>query len=170
MRPQDVVILLKRVSAASRSITNSQMAKELGISASEVSESLERSRIARLIDSRKQRVNILALQEFMVHGLKYIFPAYPQSKVRGIATAISAPPMNQLIQSGKEVYVWQDSKGDLRGESITPLYKTVPMAVKEDTTLYKLLALTDVFRMGRAREIEIAKKELSAILSKYGEQ
>ncbi len=170
MRPQDVVILLKKVSAASRSITNSQMAKELGISASEVSESLERSRIARLIDSRKQRVNILALQEFMVHGLKYIFPAYPQSKVRGIATAISAPPMNQLIQSGKEVYVWQDSKGDLRGESITPLYKTVPMAVKEDTTLYKLLALTDVFRMGRAREIEIAKKELSAILSKYGEQ
>ncbi|MGM9873158.1 MAG: hypothetical protein ACI30X_06855 [Muribaculaceae bacterium] len=146
------------------------MAKELGISASEVSESLERSRIARLIDSRKQRVNILALQEFIVHGLKYIFPAYPQSKVRGIATAISAPPMNQLIQSGKEVYVWQDSKGDLRGESITPLYKTVPMAVKEDTTLYKLLALTDVFRMGRAREIEIAKKELSAILSKYGEQ
>lgn len=170
MRPQDVVILLKKVSAASRSITNSQMAKELGISASEVSESLERSRIARLIDSRKQRVNILALQEFMVHGLKYIFPAYPQSKVRGIATAISAPPMNQLIQSGKEVYVWQDSKGDLRGESITPLYKTVPMAVKEDTTLYKLLALTDVFRMGRAREIEIAKKELSAILSKYEEQ
>lgn len=170
MRPQDVVILLKKVSAASRSITNSQMAKELGISASEVSESLERSRIARLIDSRKQRVNILALQEFMVHGLKYIFPAYPQSKVRGIATAISAPPMNQLIQSGKEVYVWQDSKGDLRGESITPLYKTVPMAVKEDTTLYKLLALTDVFRMGRAREIEIAKNELSAILSKYGEQ
>lgn len=170
MRPQDVVILLKKVSAASRSITNSQMAKELGISASEVSESLERSRIARLIDSRKQRVNILALQEFIVHGLKYIFPAYPQSKVRGIATAISAPPMNQLIQSGKEVYVWQDSKGDLRGESITPLYKTVPMAVKEDTTLYKLLALTDVFRMGRAREIEIAKNELSAILSKYGEQ
>lgn len=170
MRPQDVVILLKKVSAANRSITNSQMAKELGISASEVSESLERSRIARLIDSRKQRVNILALQEFIVHGLKYIFPAYPQSKVRGIATAISAPPMNQLIQSGKEVYVWQDSKGDLRGESITPLYKTVPMAVKEDTTLYKLLALTDVFRMGRAREIEIAKNELSAILSKYGEQ
>ncbi len=170
MRPQDVVILLKKVSAAGRSITNSQMAKELGISASEVSESLERSRIARLIDSRKQRVNILALQEFIVHGLKYIFPAYPQSKVRGIATAISAPPMNQLIQSGKEVYVWQDSKGDLRGESITPLYKTVPMAVKEDTTLYKLLALTDVFRMGRAREIEIAKNELSAILSKYGEQ
>lgn len=170
MRPQDVVILLKKVSAASRSITNSQMAKELGISASEVSESLERSRIARLIDSRKQRVNILALQEFIVHGLKYIFPAYPQSKVRGIATAISAPPMNQLIQSGKEVYVWQDSRGDLRGESITPLYKTVPMAVKEDTTLYKLLALTDVFRMGRAREIEIAKNELSAILSKYGEQ
>ncbi|MGM9859574.1 MAG: hypothetical protein ACI31C_02340 [Muribaculaceae bacterium] len=146
------------------------MAKELGISASEVSESLERSRIARLIDSRKQRVNILALQEFIVHGLKYIFPAYPQSKVRGIATAISAPPMNQLIQSGKEVYVWRDSKGDLRGESITPLYKTVPMAVKVDTTLYKLLALTDVFRMGRAREIEIAKNELSAILSKYGEQ
>lgn len=48
-------------------MTNAQIAKELGISASEVSEALERCRIARVIDNLKQRVNILALKEFMVH-------------------------------------------------------------------------------------------------------
>lgn len=75
MRPQDIVILLKKVTLTGRGMTNAQIAKELGISASEVSEALERCRIARLIDNRKQRVNILALKEFMVHGLKYVFIA-----------------------------------------------------------------------------------------------
>ena len=78
MRPQDIVILLKKVTLAGRGMTNAQIAKELGISASEVSEALERCRIARLIDNLKQRVNILALKEFMVHGLKYVFPVQPQ--------------------------------------------------------------------------------------------
>ena len=97
MRPQDVVILLKKVTPIGRSMTNAQVAKDLGISASEVSEALERCRIARLMDNAKHRVNILALKEFLIHGLKYVFPAQPQAKVRGIATSISAPPMNDKI-------------------------------------------------------------------------
>ncbi len=167
MRPQDVVILLKKVSSVGRNITNAQIAKELGISASEVSEALERCRIARMIDNLKQRVNILALKEFLIHGLKYVFPVQPQAKVRGIATAISAPPMNDKILSGNEVYVWPDSKGNIRGECITPLYRTVPEAVKIDPVLYRLLAIADVFRIGRTREVELAKIELDVIFNNY---
>lgn len=167
MRPQDIVILLKKVTFAGQGMTNAQIAKELGISASEVSEALERCRIARLIDNLKQRVNILALKEFLIHGLKYVFPVQPQSKVRGIATAISAPPMNEKILSEKDVYVWPDAKGNVRGEAITPLYRTVPEAVRIDPMLHSLLAIADVFRIGRTREVELAKVELDVILSTY---
>lgn len=167
MRPQDVVILLKKVTLSGRGMTHAQIAKELRISASEVSEALERCRIARLVDNLKQYVNILALKEFLVHGLKYVFPVQPQAKVRGIATAISAPPMNQKILSDKDVYVWPDAKGNIRGEAITPLYRTVPEAVKIDPMLHSLLAIADIFRIGRTREVELAKVELDAIFNSY---
>lgn len=41
MRPQDIVILLKKVTLIGREMTNAQVAKDLGISASEVSEALD---------------------------------------------------------------------------------------------------------------------------------
>lgn len=148
-------------------MTNAQVAKELCISASEVSEALERSRIARLVDNTKQCVNILALKEFLIHGLKYVFPVQPQSNVRGVVTAVSAPPLCDRVQSGKVNYVWPDAKGNVRGEAVTPLYRTVPMAVRNDAMLHSLLAIADTFRIGRAREVEIAKEELDTMLSTY---
>lgn len=170
MRPQDIVILLKKVTNKGRQLLNGQIAKELGISASEVSEALERCRIARLVDNSKQHVNILALTEFLVHGLKYAFPVQPQNVVRGIATAISASPMKEKIVAGKEQYVWPYAKGDMRGAAIAPLYKTVPTAVAGDSMLYSLLTLVDTLRIGRAREVEIARAELNNILSGYDVQ
>lgn len=167
MRPQDIVILLKKITEKGRNLLNGQIAKELGISASEVSEALERCRIARLVDQTKQKVNILALEEFLIHGLKYVFPVQPQGIVRGIATAISAAPIKEKIVASTEQYVWPDPIGKNRGASITPLYKTVPMAVASDDMLYKLLVIADTLRIGRAREVEIAKVELNKILSTY---
>lgn len=167
MRPQDIVILLKKITKNGRTLLNGQVAKELGISASEVSEALERCRIAKLVDNSKSRVNILALEEFLLHGLKYVYPAQPQVIVRGIATAISASPMKEKIISNNEQYVWPDAKGNMRGAAITPLYKTVTTAVKTDEMLYHLLALADTLRIGRAREVEIAKVELRNIFSDY---
>lgn len=167
MRPQDIVILLKKITDQGRKLLNVQLAKELGISASEVSEALERSRLARLVDNAKRRVNVLALEEFLIHGLKYVFPVQPQSIVRGIATAVSASPMKEKIITGREQYVWPYAKGNIRGAAITPLYKTVPAAVESDEMLYHLLTLVDTLRIGRAREVEIAKVELKKLLSTY---
>lgn len=167
MRPQDIVILLKKITIKGRNMTNAQIAQDLGISASEVSEALERCRIARLIDNAKHRVNLMALKEFLIHGLKYVFPAQPQAKVRGIPTAISASPVADKIASVTENYVWPSKDGDIRGESITPLYRTVPMAVRNDSMLYNLLAIADIFRIGRTREVTIAENELDAIFDTY---
>lgn len=170
MRPQDIVILLKLISSKGKGLTNKEMAKELQISASEFSEALERCKDAKLLDHTKKIVNTLALNEFVVHGIKYVFPISPQGIVRGIPTSISAPFLSDKIDAGKEFYVWSSSKGKIRGEEIKPLYKTVPDASINDTELYELLILIDVFRMGRIREVELAKEIWNKKLEKYNER
>lgn len=56
--------------------------------------------------------------------------------------------------------MWPSNQGDIRGQAIQPLYRTVPAAAKSDGQLYELLALTDAIRVGRAREVALAIKEL----------
>ena len=45
-----------------------------------------------------------------------------------------------------------------------PVHKAVPVAVKQDSSLYELLALVDAIRGGRAREKEAARKEIWKML------
>jgi hypothetical protein len=79
--------------------------------------------------------------------------------VRGVATAHSASPLNNIIES-EEAYVWPYGKGELRGQSIEPLHPNVPEACLRDENFYELMALCDVLRVGRAREKNIAVEEL----------
>ena len=79
--------------------------------------------------------------------------------VRGIPTAHSALPLNKEIQSN-ESYVWSYAEGKVRGQSIEPLHKSVPVASLKDKKLYELLALTDALRVGKVREKNIAMEEL----------
>lgn len=164
MRPQDVVILLKKITPQGKAMLNKEIASSLGISASEVSESLERSRVAKLVDQSKQSVHTLALREFIIHGLKYAFPAPLGSTVRGIPTAASASPIKEELTSSADMIVWPYCKGTARGMAIEPLYKSVPIAVQNDNELYQLLTIADTFRIGRAREIDIATTKLDQYL------
>ena len=160
MRPQDIVILLKLSILDSKILRFSNIAEALFISASEVSESLERSRMAGLVSEDKREVYKESLIEFLQGGLKYVFPAIPGSTVRGMPTAHSAPPLNGIIASQSDVFVWPFSKGTARGQSIIPLYKTVPAASQMDSKLYELLALSDAVRVGNVREVKLAIEEL----------
>lgn len=159
MSPLDVVVLLKIVTYATTSWKQEQLAATLHISQSEVSKSLVRSKYAGLVDVTGKKVMKLALVEFLQNGVKYTFPQRPGAIVRGIATAHSAAPLNNIIKSD-EHYVWPSGKGNLRGQAITPLYPSVVDAVQNDKLLHELLALVDAVRVGRAREKEIAIKEL----------
>ena len=161
MKAQDIVLLLKIISMQNDSWNQLQTAAALGMSQSEVSESVARSKYAGLLDSKGKKVMKLALIEFLQYGIRYVFPQKPGAIVRGIATAHSAAPLNTIIVS-KEHYVWPSGKGDLRGQAVTPLYPSVVEAVQKDTLLHELLALVDAIRMGRAREREIAFKELKS--------
>ncbi|HRW22300.1 MAG TPA: hypothetical protein P5509_10015 [Bacteroidales bacterium] len=160
MRPQDVLVLLKIIAIGNDNWFNSDLSKSLHISASEITEALNRCKIAGLIDSKKRIVHINSFKEFLIYGLKYVFPAEPGTMVKGIPTAHSAPPINQYISEGKDIYVWPFAKGTMRGQAIEPLYRTLPAVALEDQKLYELLSIVDTIRVGRAREIKIAKEEL----------
>ncbi|WP_299547438.1 hypothetical protein [Seonamhaeicola sp.] len=159
MSPQDIVVLLKITTYGNASWFQEQLAEALHISQSEISKSLVRSKFAGLIDTSGKKVFKMALLEFLQYGIRYVFPEQPGALVRGIPTAHSALPLSDIIVS-EEHYVWPSGKGKMRGQAITPLYPSVVDAVQNDESLHELLALVDALRVGRAREKEIAIKEL----------
>lgn len=160
MRPHDIVVLLKIIALRHDDWYNSDLSRSLMISSSEVSEVLNRCKIAGLIDSKKRKVNINSFKEFLIYGLKYVFPAEPGAIVKGIPTAHSASPIKEHISSGSDVYVWSSAKGTRRGQAIEPLFKSIPQIVQEDKLFYELLVIVDTIRIGKVREINIAKEEL----------
>jgi hypothetical protein len=164
MKPQDVVILTKILASQEQSWTQMSLSRDLGISQSEISEALHRSIHAGLIGSTSKQVNKLAFEEFLIHGLKYVFSVWPGMVTRGIPTAHSAPALKDEFMSDL-VYVWPYSKGEVRGEAIEPLYKSVPEAVQKDAKLYEYLSLIELLRVGKVREQEFAKNRLKQIIA-----
>jgi len=159
MRPQDVVLLLKILTIPAPGWQYRDLAASLYLSISEISESLNRSHIAGLIDESKRKVHRQALMEFIRYGLQYVFPQVPGTMVTGIPTAHSYPFYAQLFKSELN-YAWPDENGNMRGLLIQPLYASVVKAVKQDEQLYKLLASIDIIRVGRTRELKVAIEEL----------
>lgn len=164
MRPQDIVVLMKIVAQSNLEWRNIDLANAILLSPSEVSEALNRSKIAGLIDSKKKKVNINSFSEFLIYGIKYVFPIEPGAVVKGIPTAHSASPIKEYISSGQDDYVWPYVKGSHRGQAIEPLYKTLPLIVQQDKLFYELLTIVDTIRVGRVREIKIAIDELNTRL------
>jgi len=172
LMPQDIVFLLKLVAKGEQSWTYNSLAMELDISPSEVHYAAKRAVASRLgIKLGKQiRVHEQNLLEFLSHGIQYCF--YPEKGgiSRGMPTARAAAPLkDKFIAVDEMPPVWPDPDGEVRGESFTPLHKSVPKAAKKDGQLYVLLALVDAIRGGSAREKEAARKELDQRLSRYGE-
>lgn len=159
MKPQDVLLLLKVICVNNSKWNQKSIAQALEMSQSEISESVARCKYAGLLDPKGKIVMKLAFMEFLQFGLRYIFPQKPGAVVRGIPTSHSAPPLNSFFNS-TEHYVWPYGKGTVRGQSIVPLYSSVPLAALKDILLYELLALVDALRVGRAREKEMAIIEI----------
>jgi len=154
MRPHDVVVLLKIISLEDTWLSK-DLSTSLYISASEISESLNRSMIARLISPDKKKVFKSALLKFIENGLSFVFPAEAGALVRGIPTAHSAPILKNYFLSN-EIYVWPTLNGEAKGQAIAPLYPNQVLAVLQDEKLYNMLALADSIRIGKVREVEKA--------------
>ena len=169
LKPQDVVVLLKLVVLRKEEWTYQRLAVELSISQSEVHAAVRRAVAARLMSNptiATGRPIYAALLEFLVHGVKYAFPPKRGALTRGMPTGYAAPPLNKVIVGSSEPPpVWPFAEGTVRGEEFEPLYPSVPQAAARDSRLYELLALVDAVRDGRARERNLAAKDLEARLA-----
>ncbi len=146
------------------------LATSLGLSLSQVNASIERALQSKLMaktsGAQKPQAIKTAVAEFLVYGAKYSFPAEIGETTRGIPTGFaSAVLAKEIVGSNDLPPVWTYSGGNMRGYSASPLYKTVPMAVLQDDTLYALLALFDAIRIGRVRERTIAIEKIRALLA-----
>ena len=167
MRPQDIVILLKMTILNETQWTFAEIANALQISETEVSFAMERNKLAGLVSPDKRKVNKLALREFLIYGIKYVFPPQVGHLACGIATAHSASPVKEYISSENDHYVWAYYKGVKRGNIIRPLYDKIPKIVESQPELYALLTIIDTLRVGKKREIDIAINELDKRLNQY---
>jgi len=150
--------------------TYATLSKRIGISASECNEAVKRGLMCGLL--RKPRSGLhpvpatKALIEFLLYGLKYVFPAEEGTLARGIPTGFAAPVLSKkLFSAGEHIHVWPDAKGNASGLTLQPIHKSVSFAVRYDPILYELMALVDAVRFGKLREVKMAADELSKELS-----
>jgi hypothetical protein len=181
LHPQDVIVVLKLLTSrnANKQWTYSELSNDLAISASQVFRSVGRAESARLLNAPtvppppgfpehnphiRLWPNRNNLKEFLIHGIKYVFPVERGGPVRGVRTAEAAPPLDKFFPQDDFPMppVWPYPNGPVRGISFSPLYKNAPQAALRDPKLHELLALVDAIREGRAREREIAIRELTA--------
>jgi hypothetical protein len=171
LKPQDLLVLLKLLALDHGDWTYAALAVDLGMSPAEVHAAVKRAQAARLAVERDGKIvpAVSALNEFIAHGVPYVFIPDRGELTRGMATAHAAPPLKEAFASSAEPPpVWPDSEGNTRGMAFSPLYASVPKAARRDSKLYELLVLVDAVRGGRARERAMALKMLDERLKGYG--
>lgn len=184
LKPQDILVALKLVAIGrhkliaanaptGQSWTYASLAVELGMSPSEVHAATRRlfqsGLASQLSDPDGKHIPLaMQLEEFVLHGLRYVF--YPQrgEMTRGMATCHAAAPLrDHFAADDAPPPVWPDSNGNVRGQAFMPLYKSVPYAARNDAILYQLLVLVDGIRGGRARDRAIAAQLFKDEMRKY---
>lgn len=173
LKPQDLLVLLKLVALGRGPWTYAALAADLGMSSSEVHAAVKRTLAARLATERNGMIMpvVSTLNEFIAHGVPYVFVPDRGELTRGLPTAHAASPLKEALASSTEPPpVWPDPEGNVRGMAFSPLYASAPKAARRDAKLYELLALVDAVRGGRARERAVALKMLDERLKSYGAQ
>lgn len=168
LKPQDIVVITKILAKGEREWAQGSLAHELGMSPSEVNAGIKRACHAKLLRRKDNKVLPVrkSIEEFLVHGLKYVFPAERGEPTRGIPTAYASPFFQDvLLQDAELPPVWPDAEGEVKGYALNPLYKCVPFAVKQDQGLYQYMCIIDALRSGRVREVNAAKKLLQKALA-----
>ena len=156
-------------------MTFSALAESLLMSASEVFAATRRAAACHLLVERpapatgaaRYRPAALGLREFLISGLRYVFPTEPGRAVRGFRTAQDAPPLAaKLVRaSGDMPLVWPHPDGDTRGFSIKPIFRSAPDAARRDARLFAWLALADALRTGDARVRTLASAEVGKLVA-----
>lgn len=168
LKPQDLLVLLKVAAHPRQRWTYAALGEALSMSASETHASVKRAMVAGLAVSlgREGWVPVRpALLEFVLHGVRYVWPAIAGPAKRGVPTAFGAEPLASLLNApSTEAPVWAHAEGRAKGPTLSPLYRSAPKAALADPELHRLLALLDAVRSGRARERAMAAELLTTAL------
>ena len=168
LKPQDIVLALKLVALGGAEWTQPGVARALHMSAGEVNHGLKRLAACHLYVAAERRIVRASLQELLVSGLRYVFPAQLGLIGDGMPTAFSVGSLADQLRLGDEdrvVWLAAGAAATARGRVIDPLYPSAPLAAAEDPKLHELLALADTLRIGRARERALARTELQKRLA-----
>ena len=114
MKPQDILVVLKIQSLSDEAVDSSvacpqrMLAEMTGLSLSEVNAACRRLEEVGLLAPERRRVVRSALLEFLVHGLKYVFPVTVGKASRGMPTGYAAAPLRELFltSAGEMPPVW----------------------------------------------------------------
>ena len=173
LKPQDLLVVLKMLARGRDSAwTYNGLAVELGMSPSEVHAGVKRAIRARLAradgGSCPARPVVRPVEEFVFYGVPHVFIPDQGGETRGIPTAWAAPLLRESLVGGSAPPpVWPHPEGTSRGYEFSPLYRAAPEAALRDERLYNLLTLLDVFRMGRAREVKMARELFRDLIREY---
>jgi len=137
---------------------------ELGLSKSAVANSLQRLRELDLVKDGPsgRRVNKLLLRDCLEHASRWIAPAHVGDFELGLPTAHATESFKQKLTGDEDPVVMPLPHGPMRGRAVSPLHPLAPAAAAKDAKLYRLLAIVDAFRIGRARDRQLAVAELRA--------
>lgn len=172
LKPQDVLVVLKLLVAPERR-SYGELAAELGMSASEVHAATKRATRAQLLVELDGGLVTMRrnLREFLVHGIRYVFVPELGAACRGVVTGFEALQERHRIGlvPREAPRVWPHPEGSARGESVQPLYRSVPEAALRDRQLHAALAIVDELRLGRTRERKEAARLLDALMEVAGD-
>jgi DNA-binding MarR family transcriptional regulator len=166
IQPGDVLVAAKlAVSDSSASVR--QLEQELGMSKSSVANAIRRLRELDLVKDDAggvRRVNRLALRDFFEHAVRWIAPAKVGDFELGLPTAHASEAMADKLSGDDDPVVMPLPHGPVRGRAVTPIHPRAPQAAAKDPKLRSLLAIVDAFRIGGARQREVARVALLACL------
>lgn len=160
LKPHDLMTVLKLVSIGATQWSYRDLSEAVGLSVGGLHKSLHRLKEAALVYDRDGDIKVASrkLLYFVIHGAATVF--YPQRGQisRGMPTALSAPIVRACgkFSSDAEAVIWPTTNGEVRGESLLPLYPSAPQAAAADEKLYELLSLFDVIRIGKGKDRKVA--------------
>jgi hypothetical protein len=161
LKGEDIIVLLK-LSGSSDDWTVRGLSEGTSVPRSVVQRAVKRLSAAGLVDDRRRQVNFSQAEEFILHGLRYVFPPVLGGEGRGVPTAWAAEPLvGRIASAANELQpVWADAHGDRRGLILEPVHPAAAEAARRDPELGQLLALVDGLRLGDARIRGVASELL----------
>lgn len=161
LKPQDIVLAFKLLCKGKDNWSQGSLGLELVMSASEINAGIKRLAYTGLIekqeDGRRWQVIRPALKEFILHGIRYVFPAEKGAPTAGLPTAFAAEPLRSHVAHNEFPPVWPVKGAKHKGYTFHPLYPTVSQAIKNDPQLYEWLVIVDALRDGECEFRDIAE-------------